>query len=142
MRILPVLIASALALSAQLPETPQSVVDFLASTASALSEAHSEHPSIASSAELFLDHFDSNMPGYAQLSGDVQALVVQASVSSSIEIVSDAGDDRKRTLELDWILQIQDQPTRRKIIKVTIEKRKKDWKFTSFDPIDYFKPPS
>jgi hypothetical protein len=54
--------------------------------------------------------------------------------------VSDAGDDHKRTLELDWILQIEGQPMRRKVVKVTIEKRKKDWKFTAFDPIDFFKP--
>ena len=61
-------------------------------------------------------------------------------VGSSIEVVSDAGDDHKRTMELDWILQIEDQPTRRKIIKVTIEKEKTNWKFTSLEPIDFFRP--
>jgi hypothetical protein len=30
---------------------------------------------------------------------------------------------------------------RRKIVTITLEKRQKDWKFTSFDPIDFFKPP-
>lgn len=139
MRTLLFLITSALAM-AQLPQTPKSAIDFLASTASALSEAHSEQPSIASDAGPFLDHFDSNMPGFAALRDEVEALVAEADVSSSIEIVSDDGDDRKRTLELDWILQIEGQSTRRKILKCTIERRKKDWQFTALDPIDFFKP--
>ncbi len=125
---------------AQTTQTPQSVVDFLASAASALSEAHSLRPSIASDAGPFLDHFDSDMPGFATLRDELEALVTEASVSSSIEIVSDEGNDGKRTLQLDWILQIEGQPTRRKIINATIEKRKKDWKFTALDPIDFFKP--
>lgn len=125
---------------AQTPPTPQSVVDFLASAASALSEAHSLRPTIASDAGPFLDHFDSNMPDFATLRNELEALVTEASVSSSIEIVSDEGDDRKRTLQLDWILQIEGQATRRKIVNVTIEKRKKDWKFTALAPVDFFKP--
>lgn len=125
---------------AQTPETPKSVVDFLASAASALSEAHSLRPSIASDAGPFLDHFDSDMPGFATLRDELEALVAEASVSSSIEIVSAEGDDRKRTLQLDWILRIEGQETRRRIVNVTIEKRKKDWKFTSLAPIDLFKP--
>jgi hypothetical protein len=126
--------------TAQLPKPPQSVIDFLASAATALSEAHSQDSSYPSDPGPFLDHFDSDMPGFGSLRGDVEGLVTEASVSSSIEPVSDAGDDHKRTLELDWILQIEGQPMRRKVVKVTIEKRKKDWKFTAFDPIDFFKP--
>jgi len=125
---------------AQMPQTPESVVDFVASAASALSQAHSIDPTVASDAGPFLDHFDSDMPGFATLRDNVEAMVAEAAVASSIEIVNDNGDDRTRTLELDWNLQIEGQPVRREIIKCTIEKRKKDWKFTSLDPIDFFKP--
>jgi hypothetical protein len=141
MRALLLMIACGAAM-AQLPQTPQDVVDFLASSANLLANAHSENSQYPSDAGPFLDRFDTSMPGYPELSGDVQGLVAQSSVSSSIEVVSDEGDARKRTLELDWIVQIPDQPTRRKIVKVTIEKRKKDWKFTRFEPIDLFRPPS
>ena len=77
MRILLLLIMSTFAI-AQLPQTPESVVNFLASTASALSEAHSIYPTIASSAGPFLDHFDPNMPGFATLRDDAEALVAEA----------------------------------------------------------------
>lgn len=125
---------------AQLPQTPQDVTDFLASAASALSEAHSIYPTVASDAGPFLDHFDSNMPGYTDLRNNVEALVAEAMVGSSIEVVSDTGNDQKRTMELDWILDIENQALRRQIVKVTIEKQKKKWKFTSLSPIDFFKP--
>jgi hypothetical protein len=141
MRTLLLVMTGGMAL-AQLPQTPQSVVDFLASAAGALSQAHSDDSTIPSDAGRFFDHFDSNMPGLATLKGYVEGLVVQSDVSSSIELVSDVGDDRKRTLELDWVLQVQDQPMRRRIVKVIIEKGKKDWKFTSLEPIDFFKPGS
>lgn len=139
MRPLLFMIATGTAL-AQLPQTPQSVVDFIAGAANALSDAHSIYPTIPSSAEPFLDYFDPNMPGFTMLRDDVEALVAEAAVSSSIEIADDQGNDQKRKLDLDWILQIENQPTRRMIVKCTIEKRKNQWKFTSFDPIDFFKP--
>jgi hypothetical protein len=141
MRALLFLITSSLAM-AQLPQTPQSVIDFLAGAAGALSQAHSDDSAAPSDAGPFFDYFDSNMPEYSTLRGYVEALVAQAAVSSSIEVVTDSGDDKKRTLELDWVLQIQDQPMRRRVVKVTIEKRKKDWKFTALDPVDFFKPGS
>lgn len=134
---------------AALPNPPRSVTDFLGSAATALAEAHSRNSKYPSDAGPFLDHFDPEMPGLAALRGDVGGLVAEASVSSVIEPVADEGDDLKRTLELDWILEINGYPTghimRRKIVKVTIEKRndkQKAWKFTVFDPIDFFKPPS
>jgi hypothetical protein len=86
----------------------------------------------------FLSHFDPKMPGYAKLSDDVQALLARSEVSSTIEIVSDRGDNQKQILELDWLLQIdQDAPSRR-IVKCTLEKQGKKWKFVSFDPVDLF----
>jgi hypothetical protein len=128
-----------------LPNPPQKIMDFLGLVAGALAEAHSQTPRFPNDPSPFLDQFDSDMPGLAALTGDVRGLLAEASVASIIEPVTDAGDDQKRTLELDWILKIQGDPTqytlRRKIVTITVEKRNKGWKFIAFDPIDFFKPP-
>jgi hypothetical protein len=79
------------------------------------------------------------MPGYADVRNNVESLVARSEVSSQIEVVSEAGDDRKRVMELDWVLEVTDQLPRRKIVKVTLEKRGKKWKFTRFEPADFFK---
>jgi hypothetical protein len=112
---------------------PPDVVQFLRSTATALANAHDN------GAQEFLDHFDRSMPGFATLRDEVEALVARAEVGSTIDVVSDSGDNHRRRIELDWVLEIQDQAPRRKVIKCTIEKRGKSWKFTSLEPLDFFK---
>jgi hypothetical protein len=119
--------------AAAIAQTPSDVVQFLRGTATVLANAHDDGP------REFLDHFERTMPGYATLRGYVEALVARAEVGSAIEIVSDSGDERKRVLELDWVLEVQDQRPRRHVLKCTIEKRGKSWKFTSLDPVDFFK---
>jgi hypothetical protein len=130
---------------AMLLNPPPKIMDFLGVAAGARAEAHSQILRYPSAPIPFLDQFDSGMPGLAALTGDVRGLLAEASVASDIEPVTDEGDDQKRTLKLDWILKIRGDPTqyamRRKIVTITVEKRKKGWKFTAFDPIDFFKPP-
>jgi hypothetical protein len=116
-----------------MPDSPE-MVTFLRSTAAALAEAHDEHD-----ARTFLDHFDRAMPGFATLRQQVEELVARAGVGSAIEIATESGDENRRTLELDWVLEIQDQRPRRKVVKCTIERRGKDWKFTTLEPLDFFK---
>jgi hypothetical protein len=114
-------------------DTPADVIQFLRSTATVLADAHENGP------QEFLDHFDRDMPDYAIFRGYLETLVARAEVGSAIDIVSDSGNEQKRVMELDWLLEIQDQAPRRKIIKCTIEKRGKNWKFTSIEPVDFFK---
>src|SRR5579864_4545861 len=120
-------------------QTPQDVMYFLRSTAQALSEGHTDNPRRRNDAGPFLEHFDSGMPKYAELRDEIETLVERAEVASAIEIVSDEGDGSKRQLELDWFLEVQDQRPRRAILKVTIEKRKKAWKITWLEPVEFFK---
>jgi hypothetical protein len=127
MRLL--LVAAALAMA----DSPE-MVNFLRSTAAALAEAHDEHDTRA-----FLDQFDHSMPGFATLRDQVEELVARAEVGSAIEIATESGDENRRTLELDWVLEIQDQRPRRKVVKCTVEKQGKNWKFTRLEPIDFFK---
>ena len=110
-------------------DAPKDVLDFFRTAVEALADKD---------ADGFLDHFDPKMPGYGQLSSDVRSLVDRSEVSSSVEFVSDQGDARKRSLQLDWLLQIDQDPPRRKIVKCEIEKRGTKWRIVSFDPIGFF----
>jgi hypothetical protein len=121
-----VLIATVLALA----QTPAGVVEFFRILAEALSQKNASD---------FLDKFDGNMPGYATLRDEIETLLAAADVGSAIEIVNDEGDDQKRALELDWLLEIGDHKPRRAIVKVSIERRGKNWKITALEPIEFFK---
>jgi hypothetical protein len=94
----------------------------------------------------FLDHFDRNMPDYAALRGNIEGLLAGYEVGSTIEVVTDEGNDEKRTVTLDWLLVTSEknavngnQQTRRRIVKCTLERRGKQWRITALDPIDFFK---
>ena len=119
---------------------PPDVLNFFRSVVDALAQGHSDDPLFASNAGPFLDKFDPKMPGYSTLRDEVEALLASAKVGSVIDVATDDGDNQKRSLELDWLLQIEDQPSRRKIVKCKIEREGKDWKITAFEPIDLFKP--
>jgi len=119
-------------------QTPDDVISFLRTVATALAGAHGD-PRGKNDAGAFLECFDSDMPRYAEFREEIEELVERAEVGSAIEIVTEEGDDRKRTMDLDWVLEIQDQRPRRAILKCTIEKRKRDWKITSLEPVEFFK---
>jgi len=101
---------------------------------------------VSDAAASFLDSFDRNMPDYAALQENVKGLLAAYDVGSTIEEVSDAGDDHKRTVELDWLLILTQkgatnsaQQTRRQIVKCTVERRGKQWKITALEPVDFFR---
>ena len=96
--------------------------------------------------ESFLGSFDRNMPGYAALQDNVKGLLAAYNVGATIEEITDEGDDRKRTVELDWLLILSQkgaanspQLTRRQSVKCTLERRGKQWKITTLEPIDFFR---
>jgi hypothetical protein len=126
------LIFAAAALSAQeLPpqDAPKDVLAFIRTAAEALANQDADD---------FLSHFDPKMPGYQKISDGVQALLARSEVSSTIEIVSNRGDNQKQTLNLDWLLQIDQNAPSRRIVKCILEKQGRKWKFVSFDPMDLF----
>jgi hypothetical protein len=118
-------------------EPPNDVLDLLRDAADALTNEDSK---------AFLGHFDRDMPQYAALQGNIEGLMAAYDVESSIEVVSDDGDNQKRSLTLDWTLTTEqkadirgDQATRRRVISCTVERRGRQWKFTSIEPLDFFK---
>jgi hypothetical protein len=95
----------------------------------------------------FLDQFDRDMPGYAELRANVEGLLNASEAISTIETISDQGDDRKRSLELDWLLVLNEKnavggrkETRRGILKCWVERQGKRWKIVALEPIDFFRP--
>jgi hypothetical protein len=117
----------------------QEVYDLFASMANGLSE---------SNAQPFLAGLDPRMPGYQKLVADVQALVQQVEVLSSIDVIQDSGDDQHRTLQLDWSLRLTPkadttatQVRRQQMIRCELEKQKKRWRVVSMEPAGFFAPP-
>jgi hypothetical protein len=92
----------------------------------------------------FMAAFNKDMPGYGTLENNVTALVKQGEVSSSIQTVTEQGDDQARSIDLDWVLEVrsleQDGPLvrRREVIHCELRKEKKRWKIVSLKPLDFF----
>jgi hypothetical protein len=134
-----VVLASLLAFA----DPPKDVIDFFRSAAATLADADRS----AKEAQLgmprrateFLDHFDKSMPAYAEFSSQIEDMVGAGEVSTSIDFINTDGNDRKRTLDLDWVLQCEGQRPKRAVIQCTIERRGKKWKITSIAPISFFK---
>jgi hypothetical protein len=86
------------------------------------------------------------MPGYEALRAGVTALLREAEVQSSIELVEEAGDDGRRTVELDWLVHIVDRQDgavaerRRERVKCRVEKSGKKWRIAALEPLEFFAP--
>jgi hypothetical protein len=117
-------------------DTHDDVIDLFTSMAAALSEINIPQ---------FMDAFDKDMPDYGNLKTGVTAMVRQADVTSSIEPLSDEGDDTKRTVDLDWYLEIKsvlpDGPVvrRREVVHCELRREKKHWKIVALKPIEFFR---
>jgi len=111
-------------------QPPSGVMDFVRAAAEQLANNEPRE---------FAANFDSSMPGFAALRDDVEALLAAHEVGSTIEVVSNEGDEQKQTVSLDWVLSVSDVGDRRQIVKCRVERQGKSWKFTSFEPIGFFK---
>ncbi|MCU1339471.1 MAG: hypothetical protein JWO19_5052 [Bryobacterales bacterium] len=91
-------------------------------------------------ADAFLDQFDRQMPEYEKLRDEIRELVgVAQEIGSTIDVITDEGDEQKRTLELDWLLKIDTDEPRRQIVKCQVEKQGKKWKITRLEPVEFFR---
>ena len=111
--------------------TPKDVQTLIRETAEDLSNKDSRG---------FLDRFDPKMPGYETLHYEVEGLVAHDSVVSTIEIVTDKGDNQQRELKLDWVLSVDTERPRREVVTIRIEKQGRKWKIVALDPVEFFKP--
>ena len=119
-------------------DSAQQVWDLFTSMAAALS---------AGDASAFLSAFDAAMPGYEALRAGVTALLREAEVQSSIELVEETGDDGSRAVELDWLVHIVDRQDgavaerRRQRVKCRVEKSGRKWRIASLEPLEFFAAP-
>jgi hypothetical protein len=91
-------------------------------------------------ADAFLAQFDQQMPEYDKLRDEIRELVATAQeIGTTIDVITDEGDDDKRMLDLDWLLKIDNGDARRQIVKCRVEKQGKKWKITALDPVEFFR---
>ena len=110
-------------------QTPSGVLDLLGLATRALADKD---------ARAFLECFDRGITGYDALARHVAVLVGSEGAESSVEIVKDEGDDRRRTLEVDWLLRVGTAPARREILKIEVERQGRGWKITALAPVEFF----
>lgn len=138
--------ASTLVPSAQ-ADSADDAWDVIASAARELSEATALPPPNRGTAVPFLSYFDKGMNGYDTLSRNATALIDQADLQSTLDLVSNEGDDGARSVEVDWTLRLADPATsiqtsqRRQNVKCRVKKQGRKWKIVSLDPIAFFAPP-
>jgi hypothetical protein len=90
--------------------------------------------------DAFLDQFDAKMPQFEKLRDEIQELFGAAQeIGSTIDVITDEGDEQKRVLGLDWLLKVDNEEPRRQIVKCQVEKQGKKWKITALDPVEFFK---
>lgn len=122
-------------------DAQQQVFDLFSRIASALSD---DDP------VMFIEAVDPDMPHFDDLRRDVVALTDLATLTNSIEVLSDTGDDTHRTEELDWYLEMMGKADphpverRRDVVKFRLERKGdkgKKWKIVSIEPVHFFAPP-
>ncbi len=118
-------------------DTHDQVVDLFASMSAALTSLNPDR---------FLAGIDKNSPDRAHLANSIPALLSQGDVSSSIEFVKDDGNDERRTVQLDWYLEIKAAAPvgpliqRRQIVTCRLEKHKGKWLVETLSPVSLFDP--
>ena len=119
------------------------VWDLISGAAMALNSSNEDRP--RNPAE-FLGAFDPKMPGYADLVQNINGLTRLGPIECSVELLTNTGDDRSRTVEVDWSLQVVDQQTgisalsREQHMKFQTAWDGKHWRIAGLTPIDFFKP--
>jgi hypothetical protein len=92
----------------------------------------------------FMSAVSKEMPDYDTLEANVNALVRDAEVSSTIKPLTEDDQGETYKIDLDWFMQIrsleQDGPIvqRREIVHCELRKEKKHWKIISLKPLDFF----
>src|SRR5262249_37310928 len=113
-------------------DSAQEVWELLTSVASGLGEGN---------AARCLAAFDPAMPGYEMLRTNLRALVQGSTVQCSIDLVERSEDAGGESLELDWLMSITQREgparldRRRERVKCRAEKRGKQWRIVSFEPV-------
>jgi hypothetical protein len=146
MRVIALSASLLLLLAAQaMPDAHDDVIEVFSKMAAALS-SDLDQPGGArgGNPDEFMSAISKDMPDYDTLKANVNALVRDAEVTSSILPLSEDDQGEVFKIDLDWFLQIrsleQDGPIvrRREVVHCELRKEKKHWKVTSLKPVDFF----
>lgn len=94
----------------------------------------------------FVEALDPAMPGYETLRENITGLLREADVESSLEFLSNEGDEHSRTLEVDWTLRITGKEgsagrvRREEHVKCVVKKTGRRWRITLLEPAAFFAP--
>jgi hypothetical protein len=116
-------------------DAEQDITDLVTTLTSALSE---------NNPQLFLKTLDHDMPAFAQIQHDVNALLAESVISCSVEVIGTTGSGTSLQSDLDWYMVVRSQQDqnlierRRTKVTIKVEKRGKKWIVTSFNPISVF----
>ena len=98
--------------------------------------------------DAFMKPIAKSFDQYDHLAREVRALAQANQVVSSISLVSNSGDDKQRSLEVDWYMQIHTQGEgsktilRRENIKLTLIRTGRRWQVASVSPVEFFAHPN
>jgi hypothetical protein len=126
------------------PTHAEQVWDQLSEAAISLSPPADDRQPVSPSS--FLATFDSKMPGYQQLVQDITALTLLGPIESSVELITNDGDDHARSVEVEWTLHVLNRDTsigqlhRDQRLKLHLEWQGKHWRVTSIDHPEFFRP--
>ena len=124
------------------------VIEAVTSMAGALSENGDPAVTRMANVAKFMSVFSKDMPDYDTLENNVTALVNSGGLSSSVEPLTEDGNDQMYKIDLDWLLEIRSLQQdgsivrRRQVVHCELRKEKKHWKIVGLKPIDFFAPPS
>jgi hypothetical protein len=94
-----------------------------------------------------MEQFDRAMGGYADLKSAIAGLWTRYQIEPSLDLISNEGDDTHRTLQIDWVLTLQnpqdpvDSIRREASVLFKLERRGKGWRIVSLVPASFFASP-
>lgn len=93
----------------------------------------------------FVKNFAEEMPGFAELSKNVDGLLAAADVSASVELREVNSEASRVVVQADWYLEmkskrgISDVRQRREILRMEFAKVGKRWRVVGMSPVDFFR---
>jgi hypothetical protein len=94
----------------------------------------------------FMDYIDKSAPKYGEIEIAVTALTAQNTITASLDVLKETGDDEHAEVLVDWFMQINSddalEHVNRRRMRVTIVERmvKKHWKVVSIMPLSILDP--
>jgi hypothetical protein len=93
----------------------------------------------------FVKNFAEAMPGYAEISKNVDGMLAGDDVSASVELREVSVEGARTVVQADWYLELKskrgiaDVRQRREILRMEFAKSGKKWRVVGMRPMDFFR---